>query len=263
MATYKKRGGKVRKEKFTDADDAQQINYDGESTTQEVFDALDETANKSEQWLEKNQKPVFTVLAIALFVVLAFFVYNKFVKAPKEVTAANELSYSKQHFFDALNTTNNVDSLYTIALNGIDGNYGLVDIAKKYGSTKAGNLANYMAGMAYLNMNDYQKAINHLGKFSSEDELLSIEAKGNMGDAFADIDQPNEALDYYLKAANLKDNEFFTPMYLFKAGNTAMELGKFDAALGYFETIKNKYSKSEQGKKIDLYINRAKHATRN
>ncbi len=262
MATYKKRGGKVRREKISDADDAQQINYDGESTTKEVFDALDETASKSEQWLQENQKPVFTVLAIVLFAVLAFFVYNKFVKEPKEATASNELTYSKQHFFDALNATNNIDSLYTIALNGIDGNYGLVDIAKKYGSTKAGNLANYMAGMAFLNMNDYQKAIDHLGEFSSENETLALLAKGNIGDAFADIDQPNEALDYYVKAANLKDNDFFTPLYLFKAGNTAMEIGKFDAALDYFETIKSKYSKSEQAKKIDLFINRAKHATR-
>lgn len=262
MATYKKRGGKARRPKISDAEDAQQINFDGESTTQEVFDALDETANRSEQWLEKNQKPVFIFLGAVLFAILAFVAYSKFVKAPKEITAANELAYSRAAFNEAELATNSVDSLYTIALNGVDGKYGLVDIAKKYSSTKAGNMAHYMAGMSYLKLNDYQKAIDHLGKFSSDDEALAPLAKGNIGDAFADINQPEDALEYYKKAADLVDSKFFTPLYLFKAGNTALELGKYDEALQMFERIKNKYPKSENANKIDIYINRAKHATR-
>jgi len=252
----------VRRPKISDADDAQQINYTGESTTQEVFDTLDETANKSEQWLEKNQKPVFISLGVVLFAILAFVAYTKLIKGPKEITAANELAYSKKHFFNAESATTNIDSLYTIALNGVDGKYGLVTIAKKYSNTNAGNMANYMAGMAYLKMNDYQKAIDHLGKFSSDDDALALQAKGNIGDAFADINQPEDALDYYKKAANLKDNSFFTPMYLFKAGNTALELGKFDEALTMFERIKKEYPKADEAKKIDIFINRAKYATR-
>ena len=262
MATYKKRGGKARRPKISDADDAQQINFDGESTTQEVFDTLDETANRSEQWLEKNQKPVLIFLAVLLFAVLAFAGYNRFVKGPKEITAANELAYSKAAFDKAELATTAIDSLYTIALNGVDGKFGLVDIARKYSSTNAGNMANYMAGMSYLKLNDYQKAIDHLGKFSSEDQALAPLAKGNMGDAFADIDQPEEALNYYKKAANLVDNKFFTPMYLLKAGNTALELGKYDEALQLFERIKNSYPKADAARKIDMYINRAKYASK-
>lgn len=262
MATYKKRGGKVRVPKVSDAEDAQQINYDGESTTQEVFDTLDETANRSEQWLEKNQKPVFIFLGSVLFAILAFVAYTKLVKGPKEITAANELAYSKAAFNEAELATSNIDSLYTIALNGVDGKYGLVDVAKKFSSTKAGNMANYMAGMAYLKMNDYQKAIDHLGKFSSDDQALAPLAKGNMGDAFADINQPKEAFSYYKEAANLGDNNFFTPMYLFKAGNTALELGKYDEALQLFEQIKNKYPQAENAKDIDIFINRAKYASK-
>ncbi|MCF6350573.1 MAG: tetratricopeptide repeat protein [Flavobacteriaceae bacterium] len=262
MATYKKRGGKVRREKISDAEDAQQIDYTGESTTKEVFDTLDETASKSEQWLEKNQKPVFIFLATVLFAVLAFVAYTKFVKGPKEITAANELVYSKKHFFDAEKAITGKDSLYTIALNGVDGKYGLVDIAKKYSTTKAGNMANYMAGIAYLKKNDYQNAIDYLSKFSSDDDALIIQAKGNIGDAFADIDQLEDALTYYKKAANLKNSSFFTPMYLLKAGNIALELGKFDEALSMFERIKKEYPKADEAKKIDIFIHSAKYATK-
>jgi tetratricopeptide (TPR) repeat protein len=262
MATYKKRGGKVRTPKITDAEDAQNINYTGESTTQEVFDTLDETANRSEQWLEKNQKPVIYIIGTIILAVVAFMLFNKLVKGPKELTAANELAYSKATYFEANKATSNIDSLYNIALNGTDGKYGLVDIAKKYSSTKAGNMANYMAGMSFLKLNKYQEAIGHLSKFSSKDQSLAPLAKGNIGDAFADINQPKDALNYYKQAANIVDNSFFTPMYLFKAGNTALELGQFKEALKLFERIENSYPKSDEAKTITIYINRAKYASK-
>jgi hypothetical protein len=53
MATYKKRGYKP-----SDKKDQQQVD-EMQSTTAEVFNTLDETASKSEQWIEKNSKPLF------------------------------------------------------------------------------------------------------------------------------------------------------------------------------------------------------------
>ena len=46
MATYKKKGNKVKK--------GSQAKIEDQSTTAEVFNTLDETASKSEQWIEKN-----------------------------------------------------------------------------------------------------------------------------------------------------------------------------------------------------------------
>ena len=48
MATYKKKGQK--KVKNTPVETAE-----NQSTTAEVFNTLDETASKSEEWIEKNQ----------------------------------------------------------------------------------------------------------------------------------------------------------------------------------------------------------------
>ena len=263
MATYNKRGGKIRTPKGkNDGKYLEDVQYDGDSTTQEVFDTLDETASKSEQWLEKNAKIVYTVLGVFLIAMLVFLAYNKFVKEPKEVKAANYLAYSKSIFNEAEKATKNVDSLYTIALNGADNKYGLLEVGSKFSGTKAGNLANYMSGISYLKMNEYDKAIEFLGKFSSEDEVLEPMAKGKIGDAFADINQLEDALTYYKQAATIRSNSLSTPMYLFKAANTTLELGKFDEALKMFTQIKNDYPKSDEAKEIDMYINRAKYASK-
>jgi tetratricopeptide (TPR) repeat protein len=254
MATYKKTGSKLKKGKTS---------ADSKSTTAEVFNTLDETATKSEKWVKKNEKMLFVLLALVVVVILGTIGYQKYIKAPQEKEAADELAFPKAYFQKAI--TNNVaaDSLYTLGLNGADGKYGFIDVAKEYSGTKAGNLADYYAGISYYKLKKYEKAIEYLEKFSSDDEILGPIAKGTMGDIFSDINQPEDALSYYLKAANLKDNNFSTPLYLFKAGNTAMDLNKFDKALKAFSRIKKDYPKSEEAKNIDIYISKATYASKN
>ncbi len=254
MATYKKKGGKVKKTQLSSIED--------HSTTAEVFNTLDETASKSEQWVEKHQRKILVGLSIIALIILGSIAYNNYVIEPREKEAADELAFPKQSFEQAQSATVSADSLFTIALNGADGKYGLLDIIDNYGKTKAGNLAKYMSGISYLKLSDYENAIKYLNDFSSEDEILGTLAKGNIGDAFMEINQPDEALDYYKQAANFKDNEFTTPLYLFKAGNTALDLGKNSDALVLFERIKNDYNQSEEAKQIDVFIERAKLANK-
>lgn len=252
MATYKKRGNKGKK--------SDQATITDQSTTAEVFKTLDETASKSEQWVEKNQRPIFIGLIAITVVILGFLAYNKYILEPKEMEAADELAFPKKYFEQAQNTTIAVDSLYNLSLNGADGKYGLIDIADQYSNTKAGNLAKYMSGIAYLKIGDYENAIQYLSDFTSDDEMLGALALGNIGDAFSEINQPDDALKYYMDAANFKDNNFTTPLYLFKAGNVAMELNEYDKAESSFTKIKNEYAKSEEAKNINIYIQRAQIA---
>ncbi len=253
MATYKKTGSKVK--------DAQK-NLEDKSTTAEVFKTLDQTASKSEQFIQKNQNIIFIVLGILVASILGYLAYQKYVKAPKEKEAANELAFPKAYFENAINNNVAADSLFTLALKGADGKYGFVDIADEYSGTKAGNLANYYAGISYLRLKQYKEAIDYLEDFSSKDELLGPVAKGAIGDAFADINQPQDAFDYYIKAAELRDNNFSTPLFLFKAGNTAMELENYSKAQELFERIKNDYPNATEAQNIDIYINKAAFASK-
>jgi tetratricopeptide (TPR) repeat protein len=254
MATYKKTGSKAKKA---------QHKTEEHSTTAEVFNTLDETASRSEKFVIKNQKTIFIVLAILVVLILSYLPYQKYVKAPKEKEAANELAFPKVYFEEASTNTVALDSLLNLGLNGADGKLGFIDVASQYSGTKAGNLANYYAGISNLKLKNYKEAIEYLEKFSSDDELLGAIAKGAIGDAFADINQPEDALEYYLKAAELRTNNFSTPMFLFKAGNTALELEKFSKALEVFNKIKTEFPNSEEAKKIDIYINKATYASKN
>jgi len=247
MATYKKRGSKPK----TKAEKLEQ-----HSKTAEVFSTLDETASKTEEWAIKNQKYIFAIVGVAAVVVLGYLGYRKFIAIPRASVAMNEMYTAKKYFDQAVNGTEK-DSLYTLALNGGEGKFGMLDIASEYSGTPAGNLAHYYAGMAYLNLKDYANAIAYLEDFSSDDIMLSAIAKGGIGDAFAQLNQPKDALEYYEKAVAVSDNEFTAPLYLFKAGKIAMTLGDNKKALKYFNRIKDEFSASTEAKNIDEFIGKA------
>jgi tetratricopeptide (TPR) repeat protein len=254
MATYKKRGYKPKNK-----NEEQQVD-NMDSTTAEVFNTLDETASKSEQWIEKNSKVLFSALISIVVIFLAFLGYNKYITEPNELEASNELAFPRKYFDEAATAGSGIDSLLNLGLEGADGRYGFLDIAESFSGTDAGNLANYYAGVSYLQLKDYENAIAYLSKFDSDDEMLGPVSLGAIGDAFSDIDQQKDALEYYEKAANKRNNEFTTPLFLYKAGQTAMLLEDYSKAEELFTKIKKSYSKSDQGKDVEKFINAAKYA---
>lgn len=250
MATYKKRGFKPKTK--AEREDA----IEKQSTTAEVFHTLDEKASKTEEWAIKNQKYIFVIVGLAAAIVLGYLGYKKYIAEPKASEAMNEMFTAQKYFDQAVNATEK-DSLYTLALNGGEGKFGMLDIVNEYSGTPAANLANYYAGMAYLNLKDYTNAIAYLEDFSSDDVMLSAIAKGGIGDAFAQLNQPENALEYYEKAIAVSNNEFTAPLYLFKAGNIAMTLGDNAKALKYFERIKDEFPTSTEATNIDVFIGKA------
>ncbi|WP_029037023.1 tetratricopeptide repeat protein [Salinimicrobium xinjiangense] len=252
MATYKKRGYKPKTK------EEQQNAVEDQSTTAEVFNTLDEGASKTEAWVARNQKYIFVIIGIAAVVILGYLAYEEFIQEPKEAEAANEMFVAQQYFENALNSSGaQSDSLYNLALTGGQGKFGFEDIIDNYGSTKAGNLARYYAGMAYLNTNNYQQAIDYLDDFSSDDEILAPLAKGAIGDAFLQLDQPEEALDYYEEAAKMRDNAFTTPRFLMKAAVTAIRLGNGAAAEKHLNRIQKEYPESAEANKVNVYLGQA------
>ena len=246
MATYKKRGGKPR----TKAE--KQDELEDNSATAEVFNTLDEGANKTEKWVEKNQNIILGVVGVIAIAVLGYFAYDQFVQGPKEDEALNEM-FQAQNYYEKALTLEAKDSLYNLALTGGAGKYGFIDIADKYSGTNAGNMANYYAGMSYLQTNNYQEAINYLDKYEGADALTGPLAKGAIGDAFVQLEQNDEALKYYEEAATMRTNDVTTPRFLLKAGITAMNLGKTSVALKHFETISDEYPTAPEAKKADVY----------
>ncbi|WP_296312684.1 tetratricopeptide repeat protein [Winogradskyella sp. UBA3174] len=250
MATYKKRGYKPKTKK-----EKEEV-VEENSTTAEVFNTLDEGASKAEEWVVKNQKYIVVLILVVAVAALGYLGYKKFVAEPKAKDAMNEMYTAKKFFDDAVSGISR-DSLYTMALNGGEGKYGMLDIISEYSGTPAANLANYYAGMSYLNLKDYKNAITYLGDFSSDDKMLNPVSQGAIGDAFVQLEQPEDALGYYEKAFKANVNEFTTPMYLLKAARVAIDLNENQKALDYLNRIKSEFSKSAEAVKADVLVGKA------
>jgi len=257
MATYNKRGFKSPKPKEIE-DIEENVDIDAkDSTTAEVFNTLDVGASKAEEWVVRNQKYIFGIVGAIAVVTVGFLLYQKFIVEPKQLEAADEMFVAQQNFQKAIDATTGQDSLFNLALNGAEGKFGFIKIAEEYSGTDAGNLANYYAGIAYLNTGKNTEAIAYLDKFSSDDMILSTLAQGAIGDAFAQKNQLKEALDYYKKAAEMNVNDLTTPRFLLKAGQTAYTLGQKADALKYFTEIKEKYESAPEARNIDGLIGMA------
>jgi tetratricopeptide (TPR) repeat protein len=147
---------------------------------------------------------------------------------------------------------------FRLALEG-DGSYlGFIDIIDEYGITKCANLAKYYAGICHLKLGEYEEAIDNLKKFDSDDALVGSVAIGAIGDAYIELGQLEEGLEFYLKAAERKKNDFTSAVYLKKAGLVYEELGDYKKALEVYEKIESQFPKSEESRDIEKYITSVK-----
>jgi len=213
--------------------------------TEERIVAVEEAFGKTEQFIEKHQNIIIIVVAVIIVVVLGFFGFRRFYLSPKEKEAQGQMFMAEKYFEQ--------DSLKK-ALNG-DGQYlGFLAIIDEYGITKSANLAKYYAGICYLKLGQYQDALTYLKKFDADDQVIGPMAKGAMGDTYMELKQIDQAVSLYQEAADMKKNEFTTPLFLMKAAWAFEELGNFDKALACYKRIKEEYPRSSQGRDIDKYI---------
>lgn len=254
MATYKKHGKnkKTREEKIVQ-----------KSTIAKFFGKLDIGAAMFEDWVSRNSKPILSIIGVIIVAVLGYLAYSNFVVKPRQEQAVNEMSQSMIYFNQAMQVDAgpDQDTLLMKTLNGA-GSYGLLDIIDNYSGTDAANIAEYTAGMSYLKLRQYQKAIDHLQNFSSKDEFYPAIAKGAIGDAYSELKQPEQALKYYEDAANMRDNNFTTPKYLMKAAVMAIDLGQKDKAKTYLNKIEDKYPESSEASKVSALLGMAENSTK-
>lgn len=211
-----------------------------------------DTLKRMQYSFEKNQKSLIIAAIAVVVIVGGYFGYKYFVEAPKEEKAANAL-FSAERWFE-------VDSLNYV-LNGDGQHPGALTVIKKYGGTKAGNLARYYAGLSYLKSGDAKNAIDQLEKFDGKGTPLEYLAYGGLGDAYMESGNSDKGIEYYKKAASNKKDNFIAPLYLFRAGLASERAGKIDEAKKYYLEIKNQFPYSAQGREIDKYLARTGELT--
>lgn len=210
---------------------------------------VESALTKTEQFLESNQKLISIVIGSIVIVAVGYLGLNKFYLEKRVVEAQNQI-FMAQNYFEK-------DS-FNLALNGDGNNPGFLDIIDDYGSTDAGNLAKYYAGISYLHLGQFDNAIEYLKKFDTDDAIIGPISVGAQGDAQLELGKTEKALDCYTKAFKMNENELTTPFYMLKAAELLENTNKSDDALKIYETIKQKYPESNEGRSIDKYIARAK-----
>ncbi len=219
------------------------------NTSGEALENIENSLSKTEQFIEKNQKMLMIVMAVLLVVVGGYWAFMKFVKAPMEEDALSQMFVAEQNF--------EVDS-FKLALNGYQTYPGFVQITEDYGNTKAGNLANYYAGVSYMNLGEFDKAIEYLENFKTKDIMLGSISTGLIGDAYVEKGDLDKAINFYKQASSKNLNDYSTPVYLKKLGMVYEEKKDFNNALIAYQTIYDKYKKSNEARTIQKYIERAK-----
>ncbi len=212
------------------------------------FQNFEEALTRTEQFVEDNQKIITTIVAALVLVVAVYLSYRHFIKAPREKEALSQM-FMAEHYFE-------IDS-FNLALYG-DGNYlGFLDIIDDYTMTRTANLARYYTGISYLHLGDFESALDYLQKFRSKDEMLGPISEGAIGDAYMELGETGKAVDQYLKAANMRDNQFLTPLYLMKAGQQMEADGDYRKALELYQRIEKEYPESTEARNIEKFIARA------
>jgi tetratricopeptide (TPR) repeat protein len=199
-------------------------------------EALNDTLNKSEEFINNNKNKITLTLGVIVFIIFGFSIFS-YLKDNQNISAQEEM-FQAVYYFEK-------DSLVQ-ALNGDGNNYGFLEIIDEYSLSDAANLSKFYAGAAYLKLGNYQNAINYLSEFSSSDLLVQARAYSLIGDAYVEISDFDNAIYYFKKASSENPNEYFTPNYLLKLALVYEELGDFELALDAYEEIIEDFKNSPE-----------------
>ncbi len=202
----------------------------------ENTEAINETLNKSEEFINKNKNKIYSILGFLMILFLSFSIFS-YLKTNQNNTAQEEM-FQAVYYFEK-------DSLVQ-ALNGDGNNYGFLEIIDEYGLSDAANLSKFYAGASYLKLGNYDNAIKYLNDFSSSDLLIQARAYSLIGDSYVEINDYENAIYYFKKASNENPNEFFTPNYLLKLALVYEEIGDLGSALDTYEEIIKEFKNSPE-----------------
>ena len=203
---------------------------------------------QAQDFYEKNQSLILGGLLGLVLLIGGIYAYNNFYKKPRIAEAIGEMAQAERMF--------EKDSFALALRNPGGGSLGFEDIASTYSGTSTGNIANYYAGVCYLQLGEYPAAKSYLEDFNPEGTVLNITYYGVLGDTYSELGEMDNAISNYKKAANQGTNEFLQAYYMKKLGLIYENQGNTAEAKSTFESLKNKYPTTPAGQDIEKYISR-------
>lgn len=205
-----------------------------------------EVKESAQDFFEQNKTLVLGIIGGLILIVGGFLIYKYMIQTPKENSAKIAIYKAEQQF---------ARDSFALALENPGGGFeGFLDIIDNYDGTETANLASLYAGISYLNLGRFDDAITYLENHSPSSMYTKIMKNGNLGDAYSELGDYDQALNYYEKAISAGDDALLTPYYLYKTGMLAQETGDTSKALNAYTKIKENYPDSNEGTGIDRLI---------
>ncbi len=207
-------------------------------------------------WAQYN-KPISYIGSVIVILFVGWMIYKYMFKVPKQEKADKVVYVTQKYFSDFTTATDSAKILLaTRVLNGDGRNPGALRIINEYSGTPAANLCEYYAGTCYLQLGQFAKSIKYLKDFDGNGaDQIKSRALGMIGDASAELNKNDDALDYYQKAANVNEKDTYTSSeFLFRAALFAESIGKQKEAIDLFKKIKTDYPLTEKAADVDRYL---------
>lgn len=209
-------------------------------------------------WAKYN-KPISYIGSVIVILFVGWMIYKYMFKVPEQEKADKVVFVTQKYFAEFSTATDSAKILLaTKVLNGDGTTPGALRIINEYSGTPAANLCEYYAGTCYLQLGQFAKSIKYLKDFDANGaDQIKSRALGMMGDASAELNKNDDALDYYQKAANVNEKDTYTSSeFLFRAALFAQSIGKQKEAIDLFKKLKTEYPLTEKAADADKYLAR-------
>lgn len=192
----------------------------------------------------KTLKYITLVVGGLLIIVLGYFLYRQFVTIPNG-------EKSKESYIVGLNYAASDSTEMAID--------ELTSVVKKNDGYIGGEVAQFVLARQLMNKGEFEAALKELDGVDVNDTYVKSMAIGLKGDCESELGNYAKAANLYLEAADADENDFTTPMYLFKSAQCAetKEVNNFEKSFELYTRIKDDFPSFAGQKSIDKYIERA------
>lgn len=189
-------------------------------------------------WYRENKSLLYAGIIVLIFVIGGSFWYVNHT-AQQQEESREAISFAEQQF---------MNGNYEAALFGNveEGEPGLIEIISDYPRTTAGNLARYYAAVSYAEMQDYASALEMIREYNVPEGVLGVAPVSLHGMILMQLENYEQAVGIFERAASWDENESTTPFNLLNAGEAAYAAGNYAKARELATRIQREFPNSQQ-----------------
>lgn len=196
--------------------------------------------------VETNRTVVYGGLVVVIVALAMIFGFS-YIQSSKNAEAADLMAEAVARY---------ESGDYAAAIDGDMFFTGLVEIAEKFGGTKAGNLARFYAADALYRTGDLERSLAFFHAYDKDGDYIGASAYAGEAAISETNGDFNSAGDLYLRAATIFESNVTSPDYLMKAARSYEASDDASAARKVYERLREDYPVSREGQNVEFYLAR-------